>query len=277
MKLRAVSFIAFGAAFFAVIGLSAGISNAAVSAQATLKSTALSTMSATMSATMDVPNTTLLRIVHAAPGAPHIDVYLDKQTTPTITDLPYAGSTKGYLAVNAGDHEIKITAAGNIKTVVFDQTLTLPGGAAFTLVAEGLLDAKTFRVRFFQDDLSATNGAARVKIIHAIPDAPPVDVVTSDFTTTLALGLKYGAAIALDVPPGPYDLYVLPHGSQDKSKVVIDLTGTKLEADHIYTIVATGALTGKDKTPAAPLLFDMQPVAGFQPPVVPTAVATAAQ
>ena len=235
------------------------------------QATAAATMAATMSADQ-IANTTLVRVVHAASDAPNVDVYLDKGATPAIANLAFDSATDGYLPIPSGDHQVTITAAGDPKTVVYDEKLTLPGGTALTIIAEGLLADKSFAIRITVDDVSATNGKARIKVTHAISDGPDVDLSTADFKTMLITDLPYGYSQTITADPGTYDLVVVPTGKQ--TPVVISLPGTKLDADQIYSVFATGTLTGK--APVKPLLFITSPVPGFQPPAAATPAATMA-
>jgi hypothetical protein len=261
LKTRILGLGAVAVALAASVVFGAGASHVATAAQATA--------AATMSAA-DIAKTTLVRVVHASPDAPNVDVYLDKGATPAIANLAFDSATDGYLPVPAGDHQVTITAAGDTKTVVYDEKLTLPGGTALTVIAEGLLADKSFGVRITVDDVSPTNGKARVKVTHAVADAPAVDLATADFKTTLITGLPYGYSQTITVDAGSYDLVVVPTGKQ--TPVVIDLKGTKLDADQIYSVFATGKLSGTVK----PLLFVTSPVPGFLPPAVATPEATMA-
>ncbi len=273
MKFKSLS-LAIAAVFlasFAAMGSRAH--NAAAATQVATKSP---TKAATMMATMDaatIAKTTLLRVVHASPNSPHVDVYLDNGKKPAIPDLAYDDATDGYVAVPAGDHQITITAANDPKTVVFDAKITFKGGSAITAVAEGLLADKTLTAHIFTDDVSAIHGKARVSVIHAIPDAGNVDIVTADFKTVVVDNLPFGSSVTLDLPAGKYDLLVVPHGKKD---VVFDLKGSKLDADYIYTLIATGKLTGKDAVKIKMLSYVTIPVPGFLPPPVATMAPTMA-
>jgi len=265
--------LALGALSIAAAALIFGSASPSA-AQATAAATAAPTQ-----AVVDPTTTALIRVIHAAPDAPAIDVYIDQAAAPSITNLPFANGTDGYLTIKGGAHRLTITATGDPKTVVYDGTDTYASGTATTVIAEGLLADKSFGLRFTLDDLSPTNGKSRVKVTHAISDGPAIDLATSDFKTTLITNLAYGSSSLIDVAPGSYDLVVVPTGKQ--TPIVIDLTGTKLVADQIYSVFATGTLTGK--VPVKPLLFITSPVPGFTIPVAPAAtmaatmVATAAQ
>ncbi len=263
MKTRVIGLGALVVVLAATVVFGSSASHIATAAQATA--------AATMSAD-DVAKTTLVRVVHASADAPNVDVFLDKGATPAIANLAFDSATDGYLPIPSGDHQVTITTAGDAKTVVYDDKVTLPGGTALTVIAEGLMADKSFGIRITVDDVSPTNGKARLKVTHAVADAPAIDVTTADFKTTLVSNLAYGYSTSLVVDPGTYDLVVVPTGKQ--TPIVINLPGVKIDPDQIYSVFATGTMNGK--APVKPLLFITSPVLGFKPPAAAPAATMAA-
>ena len=264
MKTRVIGLGALAVVLGATVVFGSRASHIATAAQATA--------AATMSAD-DVAKMTLVRVVHASADAPNVDVFLDKGATPAIANLAFDSATDGYLPIPAGDHQVTITTAGDAKTVVYDDKVTLPGGTALTVIAEGLMADKSFGIRVTVDDVSPTNGKARLKVTHAVADAPAIDVTTADFKTTLVSNLAYGySTSSVVVDPGTYDLVVVPTGQQ--TPIVINLPGVKIDPDQIYSFFATGTMNGK--APVKPLLFITSPVLGFQPPAAAPAATMAA-
>jgi hypothetical protein len=81
-----------------------------------------------------------VRLVHGAPAAPTVDIYVtapgaDLATaTPTLAGVPYAIAS-GYLEVPAGTYQVRVTPE-NTKTVAIDSgALTLNAGQIRTAVA----------------------------------------------------------------------------------------------------------------------------------------------
>lgn len=81
-----------------------------------------------------------VRIVHGAPSAPAVDVYVtapgaDLATaTPTLTNVSF-GVASGYLSVPAGSYQIRVTPTGT-KTVVIDSgSVPLASGQIRTVIA----------------------------------------------------------------------------------------------------------------------------------------------
>ncbi|RLM63023.1 DUF4397 domain-containing protein [Halorubrum sp. Atlit-26R] len=153
----------------------------------------------------------LVRVVHASPDAPNVDVFVDDEST--LQDVPFR-TVSEYLSLPAGEYAVRITAAGDADTVVFDDTVAVEAGTASSLVALGELNDDSFEVRAFADDVSAVaDGEARVRLVHCSPDAPAVDVVPAGGSDPLFADVAFGeASDHATVPGGAYTLEVRPAG-----------------------------------------------------------------
>src|SRR6056297_415986 len=69
----------------------------------------------------------LIQIAHMVPDFPAVDVYVDDGEEPVVSDLEYTEIT-GYIPLAAGDHQIRVTAAGSPALAVFDQQVSIPAG-----------------------------------------------------------------------------------------------------------------------------------------------------
>jgi hypothetical protein len=295
VRVSAVSTLALILAVAAVGGSSA---NAEAAAAATGTAAAPAPINPVCFAAKSISE---VRLVHASPNSPNVDIYIDKAAKPQYPNVAF-GKFTGYVGIVAGVHRVTITKAGDAKTVVFDQDVELTGQTAYTLIAEGTL--ANFRVDVLVDDLSDTAGMARVEVVHAVPDAPAVDVITTKDNKAIVSNLAYpnsaelnldvvamaeaalppaatpkagATAAATPVPPTgvTLDLAVTAHGS---TTPLIALPKTKLEADTIYTVIAVG-LVG-DKTNKAvkleALVLTATSLAGFQAPPAPATPAAPA-
>lgn len=181
--------------------------------------------------------TARVRVIHASPDAPAVDVFVDGTaalegvTFPAISD---------YLDVPAGEHTFAVAPAGQGETAaVIETTQTLAAGQAYTIAAVGLL--ANIEGQVYQDNLSApAAGNAHVRVIHASPDAPAVAVRVAGGDTLIPSLAFPEASDYLPVPAGSYDLQVTP--ASDLNTAVLDLAGTTLEAGTIYDVVAVGEL-----------------------------------
>ena len=99
-----------------------------------------------------------------------------------------------------------------------------------------------------ENDTNAT-GNASVRIVHASPDAGPVNVVVSGTDTVLAENVTFGTATEyVEVPAGDYTLDIVPANDTETVALSVDVT---LEADTPYTAFAAGYVSGDqaDETP----------------------------
>src|SRR4051794_549086 len=157
-----------------------------------------------------------VRGVHASPDAPNVDVLLDNAKV--LSDVPYLASS-AYLETSAGDHKLKVNAAGTTTTAI-DADVTLADGTDYTVIASDLVAQLTPIV--LQDDNTApAAGNARVRAIHGAPSAPSVDIYVTapdaDLATATPVltGVAFGdVADYLEVPAGGDQGRVGPAGTQ---------------------------------------------------------------
>ena len=189
-----------------------------------------------------------VRVVHAAPGAGTVDVYVDgKALLPNFT----FGTVTGYVSVPAGAHKIQVAPAGKgIGASVITQTVTVAAGVPYTVAALGTA-ASGFSLAAFGDNNLVSNNMAKVRVYHLSPDAGPVNVAAGG--STVISGLTYtNASGYLSVPGGAYTFNVTATQAGATVPVAATLTG-----GMVYSIFAVGLLKG---TPA--LAFKIGAVAG---------------
>ena len=124
-----------------------------------------------------------IRVVHGSPDAPAVDIYVEGVSTPVFEDLAY-GDASEYARVNAGTYNVQIRAAGAdpASAPVFETgNITLQTGDAVTALAAGLFASNDptnqFRVLgLYEDFVTPAAGNAVVRVVHASPDAPTVDI-----------------------------------------------------------------------------------------------------
>jgi len=184
-----------------------------------------------------------VRVVHASPDAPNVDVAVDGKTV--LTNVPYA-TASGYLTVKAGTRKIEVRATGTTQDVI-NASPTLDGKKDYTVLAEDFLASIVPGV--LADDNSAPDsGKVRVRVVHASPSAGPVDVYVvapgSDISTlspTISNLAFKAATDYLSVPAGSYEVLVTPTGTKT---VAIDTGTISLTAGQVRTAVALDAPGG---------------------------------
>lgn len=198
------------------------------------------------------------QVLHAAPDAPTVDVYLtavdaaiaDEQPLATLSFKDFTGQVE----VPAGTYRIRVAAAGTT-TVVFDSgALDLAMGADLLISATQNVGAGSAPINLLIADGSASavlldaSTTAEVRAIHGIADAPAVDVF-ADLNDADDLLLFDGAPFKgvtayIEVAPGDYLLDV--KADADNSVVAIDDAAVSLEAGVRYTALANNTLAMAD-------------------------------
>ncbi|WP_135301920.1 DUF4397 domain-containing protein [Haloarcula amylovorans] len=179
----------------------------------------------------------LVRVVHASPDAPDVDVYVDGSRV--LRGVEY-GTISDYLWVEPDEYEVKITAAGDRNAVVFEDDLAFEEDDEYTVVATGEFEEDEFEVFVYEDDRSTRRDRARVRVIHASPDAPDVDVTLDEGDAVLIEDLELGEeSDYLTVKPGRYELEVRPASSKNDNPFDAEFD-VRLRPGRVYTVVATG-------------------------------------
>jgi hypothetical protein len=184
-----------------------------------------------------------VRVVHASPDAPDVDVLLDDAEV--LGDVPYL-TASDYLDTPAGDQNLVVNAAGTATTLI-DTDVSLVDGTDYTVIASGLVEA--IEPIVLQDDNSApAAGTARVRAIHGAPGAPAVDIYVTapgaDLETTIPLlaTVEFGdVADYIEAPAGDYQVRVTPAGTKT---VVIDSGTLALSIGQVRTAIAVDAAGG---------------------------------
>lgn len=191
-----------------------------------------------------------VRVVHASPDAPAVDVYANGSRV--LRDVPFKGASD-YLVVPAGRYSFEVRPAGAdpSSSPVLSVSADLRAGGDYTVMAVDRLSQ--IKARLFVDDRSTpASGKAHVEVVHASPDAPTVDI-----------GVKGGPVLVPSVPfgelkgplavdAGTYDLEVRLAGT---NRVVLPLDGVRLEAGSIYTFTAVGLVSGEPSLSVLPLVY----------------------
>ena len=184
-----------------------------------------------------------VRVVHASPDAPSVDVLLDDAEV--LSDVPYLAASD-YLAASAGDHNLKVNAAGTATTVI-DADVTLADGTDYTVIASGLV-AEITPIVLVDDNSTPAAGSARVRAIHGAPSAPAVDIYVTapgadiEAVVPVLTGVAFGdVADYLEVPAGDYQVRVTPAGTKT---VAIDSGALTLESGQVRTTIAVDAPGG---------------------------------
>ena len=172
-------------------------------------------------------NSSLVRVFHAAPQAPNVDVY--------VNDQMVFGDFTRYVYLDEGEYNVSVYLAGQKDRPVINQMVDVPSQQIFTIAATGNLDNLGLLVIPDKVSKSPSQNYSSVRVIHLSPNAPGVDILVDG--DTLFEDISFGEGTDyVDLNPGTYNVNVVLN--TDKS-VVLPLKVT-LNPDKIYTIYIIG-------------------------------------
>lgn len=255
---------AFGLLSFSALSFakdSVAQTNAPASPATAPKAGAAKKPASTKPRTPRVRGTASARVIHAVPGGPAVDVYLDNQKI--LSGAVYK-SVSDYITTNSGKHRLKITAAGKTDELLSGD-VTLTKNKFYTLAAFGTPDKVQF-LRVNETTGKAFEGKGRVFMTH-LAQGTAVDVTTPSTRSktrnyaTFLKALEPGKTRTKTVPAGSLKLQVR------SSEAVLKEVSTPVEAGKRYVAFVVGDSASPDVIikPAAP---------GYVEPVVPTQKAT---
>ena len=191
-----------------------------------------------------------VRFLHAVPGGPNVDVYLDGAVI--ASNLAY-GDVTPHISVEGGEHQVALrqSGAGVDAPVLIEVPVPLVPSLAFTVIAQGTPGA--VEAALYEDILDEIDmGMARLTAINAIADAPPLDVLTGEGGPLLQ-GVNYGTQFGtVNIGTGMQNLVVVPAGGAVEGAVA-SLGDVPLRSGMLYTFVMLGSLEG-DVEPSAMVL-----------------------
>lgn len=229
-------------------------------------------------ADVDTQQTSFIRIVHASPDAPAVDVQVNGETV--AEDVEFGNETE-YVPVEAGEHEVAIVAAdgadanetddaglddenatdGNVtdendtaadgnetaadgEDVVFEGTVDVEPRSVTTLAASGEVaeDAETpfSPVLLSENALEPADDEAALSVVHLSPGAPAVQVVDAENDTVVADQIDFRQATDyVTVPEGNYTLEVYPAGEGNDTEPLAT-ANVSLDGGNAYSAYAIG-------------------------------------
>jgi len=197
----------------------------------------------TTQATRTTQTTSYVRVLHASPDAPPVDVTVDGRTV--LSNVSF-GSVSDYLSLAAGTHDVTIAAAGHPDAVVFQGPVTLDPRTVTTLAATGEISpnsSTTFEPVAYDDDAyTPTANESAIRVVHLSPDAPTVDVTTANGSVVLADNVSFrNASDYVAVPAGSYTVEIRAATAGNDGPVVTTVD-VSLQGGTAYTALAVGYL-----------------------------------
>ena len=197
----------------------------------------------------DDPVKPQLRVLHMSYDAPAVNILIDNQIA--APNLTYPESS-GYAKTKEGTRNITVVPNGG-STPVIDTDLTLDAARSYTALAVNAV--ASIEAIATEDDRDPVQDQAKVRFIHASPDAPAVDIRVGSASGPAVFGDAAFKDITdyIEVDGGDYVFTVTPAGNT--SSTVARYNPVTLENGQVYTIVAHGTLDALDEVPFAVRAF----------------------
>lgn len=177
-----------------------------------------------------------VRLVHAAPDSPPVDIYVNEAEV--AKGIEYGTATEYTVVPSGGDRAVRVTAANApLEEAVIDTNLDFDPGQAYELLVTGSGD--DLGITITGTDLRPLpEGQARLRLIHASPDAGVIDLGVKGSETNLFEGVDFGGATHYAVvDAGDYPLEVRPGGEDMNVALQSDTT---LNEGAVYDFVLLG-------------------------------------
>ncbi len=186
------------------------------------------------------PKLTELRVLHASPDAPAIDICLDGNKF--VENLDY-GEISVYKITAHGTRILRLVAAGDAcySTDAIERSINLARSADYSIVALDYVDDLDL-VTFNDNNTAPEPGMSKVRFVHAIPNGPTVDVRTDDDELLFEdIAFKEGSGY-IQVTPGTYNLQL--NESITGLVPIVHINNVTFNSDRVITIFAIGILGG---------------------------------
>ncbi|MFD3158418.1 DUF4397 domain-containing protein [Haloimpatiens sp. FM7330] len=184
------------------------------------------------------PSITYVRILHASPDAPPVDIYINNKLV--VRRLSYKNFTE-YLPLPSKIYNIKVFPTGTTDNPVINTNVFLPEEKIFTAAAIGPVE--DISLKLIPEPRKPINpNKVMVRFIHLSPDAPPVDITLPDGTKIFDDVEYKEVTDYIEVDPGVYKIQAKIAGTDD---VVLTVPRIHLKPNKFYSIYAVGFADGK--------------------------------
>lgn len=183
-----------------------------------------------------------VRILHASPNAPAIDIYVNGQRIlQNITFKQYSN----YISLPQGQYRFDVYPTNTQFSPLFSAIVPATGGYVYTIAAAG--NIAKLQLLSFVDSTYLPYGEAKIRFVHLSSDAPAVDLAMKDSDILFPNVPFKQATEFLQVSPGSAHLDVLVMGMKN---VILSLPDVKVEANKIYSVYMIGFTNKEPKLEA---------------------------
>jgi len=177
--------------------------------------------------------TSYLRVLHASPDAPRVDVYANGKLI--ARNLRYREFTQ-YLSLIPGQYNITAYPARTTTNPVIKTSVTLRPNSIYTAAAIGRLsNIELYAIGEPRIQIPANK--ANIRFVHLSPNAPAVDITTPEGKVIFANISYKGITNYIPVAPGKLSIQARVAGTDN---VVLTVPNIMLKPQRNYSVYAVG-------------------------------------
>ncbi len=178
-------------------------------------------------------NESYIRLLHAAPQAPAVDVYANNNLI--AENLRYSNFTE-YISVLPGRYNIQVYPAGRKRNPIINTSLNIPKNTIFTVAAIGQLPNISL-LPIEDPRIPIRANRSYVRTAHLSPNAPEVNI-TQENNLLLFKNIGYKEVSNYSsLRPGTYSFEVKPTAT---GETVLYVPNARLIRDRFYTLYIIG-------------------------------------
>lgn len=178
-----------------------------------------------------------VRLIHGVPDLGPVDLYIDEAlavvgaTFPSVTDP---------LMVAGGDHRVTVTPSGyGLDQALVDSVIAIDPGTTDEVAIVGSAQ-RVGAVLFPMDRSELVEDRARIRIVHASPDAGPLDPIVANGDQLFPKVEFQQSTEYAEVPLGVFPMAML---FSDSKAVALDLPDLVLEPGTVTDLYILGRLS----------------------------------
>ena len=177
-------------------------------------------------------NISYVRVFHASPDAPPVDVYVNGGLT--FKNLSFKDFSQ-YAQLPIGEYKIEVFAAGQKGNAVLSQNVQVPEKEVITIAAAGNFEDLQLIPYVEGDAQDLSVNRSRVRVVHLSPDSPNIEVLINGKLTFDDLGFM-DASDYIQLPSGTYNMKI---NLADTNDTALNLR-PELKSQKVYTIYIVG-------------------------------------
>lgn len=195
------------------------------------------------------PITSAIRVLHASPNTPSIDVYANGNII--AKNLAYKEFLK-YIPIPSGNYNIKIYTSGEIINPIINTIIYIPEHTVSNLASIGEpLDTSLHTIP--EPVLAQNLKSPCIRFVNLSPNSPAVDIKLSDGTKIIGNVAYKEITNYLCAPSETYSFIITPTGSNN---VLLAVPNLQLHSNNYYTMYLVGLV---EKSPYLEILLAPEP------------------